>query len=176
MVEIFSHGGLGVIKGIVGFLEQLGMREAEPGEFTRLSVANNKMSLNEAEMVSTLIDSIDEHEVMLSVAAISGALSERVVRIGDSIDLLRVELESQIDFSDEDGVNEENVDRLGVCVMTQSNSWATSEIIQGWWMMSGRKKVFCWWVHPTQENPHCLIVCWEGQGLSRLMLQEQLEI
>ena len=31
------------------------MREAEPGEFTRLSVANNKMSLNEAEMVSTLL-------------------------------------------------------------------------------------------------------------------------
>ena len=24
MVEIFSHGGLGVVKGIVGFLEQLG--------------------------------------------------------------------------------------------------------------------------------------------------------
>jgi len=113
-VEIFSHGGLGVVKGIVGFLEQLGMREAEPGEFTRLSVANNKMSLNEAEMVSTLIDSIDEHEVMLSVAAISGALSERVVRVGDLIDLLRVELESQIDFSDEDGVNEENIDRMGV--------------------------------------------------------------
>jgi tRNA modification GTPase len=113
MVEIFSHGGLGVVRGIVGFLEQLGMREAEPGEFTRLSVANNKMSLNEAEMVSAVIDSVDEYEIMLGVAAISGVLSDRVVQIGDSIGLLRVELESQIDFSDEDGVNEENVDRLG---------------------------------------------------------------
>ena len=67
-----------------------------------------------------------------------------------------------------------NIDRMGVMcndIIKQlgdlrNNSRLVDDV--------GRKKVFCWWVLPTQENHLCLIVCWEERGLSRLILQERL--
>ena len=74
-----------------------------------------------------------------------------------------MELESQIDFSDEDGVNEENIDRMGVMcndiIKQLGNLRNNSRLVDD----VGEKKVFCWWVLPTQENHLCLIVCWEEQ-------------
>ena len=101
-VEVFCHGGLSVIKSLSGVFLDLGFREAEPGEFSRIAFENGKLSLNEAEAVMDLIHSEDESRGLLSSEAVAGKLSNMIKTLGDEVDALRVYIEGSIDFSDED--------------------------------------------------------------------------
>ena len=101
-VEIFCHGGLSVIKSLSSLFFDLGMREADPGEFSRLAFENGKLTLNEAEAVADLIHSEDVERGVLSSEAVAGKLSGLIRGLGDEVDDLRVFVEGSIDFSDED--------------------------------------------------------------------------
>ena len=100
--EVYAHGGLGVMSSIVGAFRGVGFDEAPGGEFTKRAFLNNKISLNEAEAVSDLIDSTDERGVTLSSKSLFGELSKKVVSFSEEIDSIRVRVEGDIDFSDED--------------------------------------------------------------------------
>ena len=101
-VEIFCHGGLSVIKSLSALFFDLGIREADPGEFSRLAFENGKLTLNEAEAVADLIHSEDVERGALSSEAVAGKLSGLIRGLGDEVDDLRVFIEGSIDFSDED--------------------------------------------------------------------------
>ena len=101
-VEIFCHGGLSVIKSLSSLFFDLGIREADPGEFSRLAFENGKLTLNEAEAVADLIHSEDVERGVLSSEAVAGKLSSLIRGLGDEVDDLRVFVEGSIDFSDED--------------------------------------------------------------------------
>ena len=62
---------------------------------------NNKIPLHEAEAVVDLIDAVDEKEVQLAGRSLFGDMSKKIVRLAENIDLLRVRVEAEIDFSDE---------------------------------------------------------------------------
>ena len=100
--EVYAHGGLGVMSSVVGAFKGVGFDEAPGGEFTKRAFLNNKISLNEAEAVSDLIDSTDERGVVLSSKSLFGELSNKVVSFSEEIDSIRVRVEGDIDFSDED--------------------------------------------------------------------------
>ena len=100
--EVYAHGGLGVMSSIFGAFKGVGFDEAPGGEFTKRAFLNNKVSLNEAEAVSDLVDSTDERGVALSSKSLFGELSKRVVSFSEEIDSIRVRVEGDIDFSDED--------------------------------------------------------------------------
>ena len=100
--EVYAHGGLGVMSSVVSVFKDVGFDEAPGGEFTKRAFLNNKISLNEAEAVSDLIDSTDERGVVLSSKSLFGELSKRVVSFSNEIDSIRVRVEGDIDFSDED--------------------------------------------------------------------------
>ena len=100
--EVYAHGGLGVMSSIISAFKGVGFDEAPGGEFTKRAFLNNKISLNEAEAVSDLIDSTDERGVALSSKSLFGELSKRVVSFSEEIDSIRVKVEGDIDFSDED--------------------------------------------------------------------------
>ena len=100
--EVYAHGGLGVMSSVVSVFKDVGFDEAPGGEFTKRAFLNNKISLNEAEAVSDLIDSTDERGVALSNKSLFGELSKKVVSFSDEIDSIRVRVEGDIDFSDED--------------------------------------------------------------------------
>jgi len=100
--EVYAHGGLGVMSSIVRAFKDVGFDEAPGGEFTKRAFLNNKISLNEAEAVSDLIDSTDERGVALSSKSLFGELSKKVVSFSGEIDSIRVRVEGDIDFSDED--------------------------------------------------------------------------
>ena len=100
--EVYAHGGLGVMSSIVNAFKGVGFDEAPGGEFTKRAFLNNKISLNEAEAVSDLIDSTDERGVALSSKSLFGELSKQVVSFSEEIDAIRVRVEGDIDFSDED--------------------------------------------------------------------------
>ena len=101
-IEVFCHGGLSVISSLSFMFIGLGFVEAAPGDFSRRSFENGKLSLNEVEAVADLIHAEDQDEARLSAASLSGGLVGLVQSIGADVDALRVFIEGSIDFSDED--------------------------------------------------------------------------
>ena len=99
--EVHAHGGLAVMSDIVDLFNGLGFDEAAPGEFTKRAFLNNKITLNEAEAISDLIESTDSRGVVLSNNVLFGGLSEKVSSFAKAIDNIRVRVEGEIDFSDE---------------------------------------------------------------------------
>ena len=99
--EVYAHGGLAVMSSIAKTFRSFGFDEAVGGEFTKRSFLNNKISLNEAEAVSDLIDCTDEKGVVLSTSSLLGGLASKVSLFADEIDGIRVRVEAEIDFSDE---------------------------------------------------------------------------
>ena len=99
--EVYAHGGLGVMSSFVKAFREVGFEEAVGGEFTKRAFLNNKISLHEAEAVVDLIDAVDEKEVMLAGRSLFGDLSRDIVDLAEEVDLLRVRVEAEIDFSDE---------------------------------------------------------------------------
>ena len=81
--------------------KSVGFEEAAGGEFTKRAFLNDKVSLNEAEAVVDLIDAVDENEVQLAGRSLFGDLSKRLAELAENIDLIRVRVEAEIDFSDE---------------------------------------------------------------------------
>lgn len=99
--EVYAHGGLAVMSSISKAFRGVGFEEAVGGEFTKRAFLNNKISLNEAEAVSDLIDCTDESGVVLSTNSLLGGLASQVSFFADEIDGIRVRVEAEIDFSDE---------------------------------------------------------------------------
>ena len=99
--EVYAHGSLGIMSSFVDLFKSVGFDEAAGGEFTKRAFLNNKISLNEAESLGDLIDSVDEQGVLLSTKSLFGELSKRVLDFANDIDKLRVGVEAEIDFSDE---------------------------------------------------------------------------
>ena len=115
MVEIFCHGGFATLKKLIDLFHNLNIREAEPGEFTKIAVLNGKQTLNEAESLLDLINSTTDAEMNMALGVVAGELSNTVSVLGDELDDIRVFVESIIDFDDEDGVDvslEEVIERL----------------------------------------------------------------
>ena len=115
MVEIFCHGGFATLKKLINLFHNLNIREAEPGEFTKIAVLNGKQTLNEAESLLDLINSTTDAEMNMALGVVAGELSNTVSVLGDELDDIRVFVESIIDFDDEDGVDvslEEVIERL----------------------------------------------------------------
>ncbi len=100
--ELYAHGSLAIMSSVVDVFKELGFEEAPGGEFTKRAFLNNKITLVEAEAVSDLIDSTDGRGVVLSNKTLFGELSTKVVLFGEEIDAVRVKVEGEIDFSDED--------------------------------------------------------------------------
>ncbi len=72
MVEIHAHGNPAILDGIVDACVRLGARPAEPGEFTRRALMNDKLNLAEAEAVLAAVDAST-----LSGARVSAAVRDR---------------------------------------------------------------------------------------------------
>ena len=81
MVEINCHGSIAIITKISEILEILGTRLAEPGEFTRRSLMNDKLDLLQTEGLADLINSETEKQRSMAISGLSGKLS-KFVKIG----------------------------------------------------------------------------------------------
>ena len=102
VLEINCHGGLAVIDKIYKTLEDGGARLAEPGEFTKRALLNNKIDLVKTESISDIINAETEKQRELAIKNISGGLSEFTTEINKKITTNLANLETLIDFSDED--------------------------------------------------------------------------
>ena len=116
--EVYGHGGLGVMGLMMDAFQSFGFEEAGPGEFTKRAFLNNKLSLNESESVLDVINSTSKKEVLLASQSLSGKFTKEVFGISEAIDAIRIRVEAEIDFSDEDEVflDDSLVSDLGLLV------------------------------------------------------------
>jgi tRNA modification GTPase len=102
IVELQVHGSLGVIKALTQALAQMGLRQAEAGEFTRRALENGRLDLAQVEGLADLIDAETEAQRRQALRVLSGAVGKRAE--GWRKDLIRAGalVEATIDFADED--------------------------------------------------------------------------
>jgi tRNA modification GTPase len=100
--EFHLHGGRAVIEGLMEALSSLGLRHAEPGEFTRRGFESGKLDLSQAEAVADLVDAETEAQRRQALGQLDGDLARRHgVWRAALIETLAV-LEAAVDFPDED--------------------------------------------------------------------------
>lgn len=100
--ELHLHGGRAVVEAVSAALIALGLRPAEPGEFTRRAFENGRMDLAQAEAVADLIDAETTAQAAQALGQLDGALSQTYA--GFRRDLLKALslVEAEIDFPDEE--------------------------------------------------------------------------
>ena len=111
--EVYAHGGLAVMSKIVEVFDAIGFEEAQPGEFSKRAFLNNKISLSQAEAVSDLISASSKEEASRVSLVLGGDFESRVFDFSGQLDALRVLVEGEIDFTDEDEVFIQNLSGLG---------------------------------------------------------------
>jgi tRNA modification GTPase len=100
--ELHLHGGLAVVEGVIGSLLDLGLRLAEPGEFTRRAFENGKLDLSQAEAVADLVDAETEAQRRQALAQLEGDLSRRHGAWREVLVEALAVLEAAVDFPDEE--------------------------------------------------------------------------
>ena len=104
LVEIHTHGNPAIVAELFSFLEGYGLREATHGEFSRRAFVNNKMDLSSAESVMSGICAETSEELSALEDFRVGALGSKIKKLSSKLESLLVSVESQLDFSDEEGV------------------------------------------------------------------------
>lgn len=103
VAELQVHGSIAVIQAVLRTLGQMiGLRLAEPGEFTRRALENGKLDLTQVEALGDLIDAETDQQRRQALQVLSGALSERVSAWRRDIIHAVSLLEATIDFVDEE--------------------------------------------------------------------------
>lgn len=105
VAELHLHGGRAVISRALAALGAMpGLREAQPGEFTRRSFENGALDLAEAEGLGDLLMAETEGQRRAALALMGGRLSRQVGNWQDRLLALAAQVEAALDFSDEDDV------------------------------------------------------------------------
>lgn len=102
VAELHVHGGRAVVSGVMAALRGLGLRLAEPGEFTRRAFLNGKLDLTQAEAVADLAAAETEAQRRQALRQLDGALGGLYRGWSDRLLRLLAHLEAAIDFPDED--------------------------------------------------------------------------
>lgn len=100
--ELHLHGGRAVVEAASDALVALGLRAAEPGEFTRRAFANGRMDLVQAEAVADLIDAETAAQASQALGQLDGALSQTYVGFRRDLLTALALVEAEIDFPDEE--------------------------------------------------------------------------
>jgi tRNA modification GTPase len=107
VAELHLHGGRAVVSAVLKALSTLdGLREAQPGEFTRRAFDTGRIDLAEAEGMADLLEAETDSQRRAALALAGGALSRRVEEWQGRVMGLAAQLEAALDFSDEGEVGE----------------------------------------------------------------------
>ena len=82
----------------------LGVRPAEPGEFTRRAFLNGRIQLNQAQSVAALIAATDQKQRQEAVQMMSSGQGDLLKELKECIFIFRRNLEAVIDFPEEPDV------------------------------------------------------------------------
>lgn len=101
VIEIQAHSGTMVLKTILDLLLSLGIRMADPGEFTKRAFLNQRIDLTQAEAVADIINAKSVKSLKFAASQNLGNLKAKIHDLRQQlIDLLAV-VEADIDFPDD---------------------------------------------------------------------------
>ncbi|MBV9549662.1 MAG: tRNA uridine-5-carboxymethylaminomethyl(34) synthesis GTPase MnmE [Alphaproteobacteria bacterium] len=109
VAELHLHGGRAVRAAVFDSLMALGLRPAEPGEFSRRAVENGKLDLTRAEAIADLVDAETEAQRRQALRQYDGALADLYESWRAQLIMTLGRAEAAIDFSD-DGVGDAEFD------------------------------------------------------------------
>lgn len=106
VLELQAHGGPVVLQLLLArCLEAglvLGVRLAQPGEFTQRAFLNDKIDLAQAEAIADLIDASTEAAARSAARSLSGEFSQEIHSLRDGLVHLRMLVEATLDFPEEE--------------------------------------------------------------------------
>ena len=106
VLELQAHGGPVLLQILLArCLEAgraIGLRLAEPGEFTQRAFLNGKLDLAQAEAVADLIDASTEAAARSAGRALDGVFSKQVEALREQLVRLRMLVEATLDFPEEE--------------------------------------------------------------------------
>jgi len=106
VLELHGHGGPVVLQLLLArCLEagrDIGLRVAEPGEFTRRAFLNDRLDLAQAEAVADLIDASTAAAARSASRSLTGAFSHAVCALMEALVELRMLVEATLDFPEEE--------------------------------------------------------------------------
>ncbi len=106
VLELQVHGGAVLLHMLLARCLQagagIGLRLAEPGEFTQRAFLNGKLDLAQAEAVADLIDASTASAVRSASRSLQGEFSRRLGSLAQGLLKLRMLVEATLDFPEED--------------------------------------------------------------------------
>ncbi|AJC20508.1 tRNA uridine-5-carboxymethylaminomethyl(34) synthesis GTPase MnmE [Pandoraea pulmonicola] len=106
VLELQGHGGPIVLQLLLQRCidegAALGVRLAEPGEFTHRAFLNDKLDLAQAEAVADLIEASTEAAARSASRSLDGAFSREIHSLVDLVIHLRMLVEATLDFPEEE--------------------------------------------------------------------------
>ncbi|WP_394792323.1 tRNA uridine-5-carboxymethylaminomethyl(34) synthesis GTPase MnmE [Rhodoferax sp.] len=106
VLELQAHGGPVVLQLLLArCLEAgaaIGVRLAQPGEFTQRAFLNDKIDLAQAEAIADLIDASTEAAARSAARSLSGEFSQEIHHLRDGLVHLRMLVEATLDFPEEE--------------------------------------------------------------------------
>ncbi|MBF0402123.1 MAG: tRNA uridine-5-carboxymethylaminomethyl(34) synthesis GTPase MnmE [Magnetococcales bacterium] len=101
-MEIHSHGAPVVLTQLLTLLTRIGVRMAQPGEFSRRAYQNGKLDLTRAEALMALIHASNLRAAREAARQLQGSLGQTIGKIRESLLDLLVQTEAELDFADEE--------------------------------------------------------------------------
>ncbi|XZR52820.1 MAG: tRNA uridine-5-carboxymethylaminomethyl(34) synthesis GTPase MnmE [Enterobacteriaceae bacterium] len=99
VLELHAHGSIININLLIeSILKKNKIRIAKPGEFLERAFLNNKIDLIQAEAISDLINANSILSAKLAISSFNGNFSIKINNIINIINNLRINLEAQINF------------------------------------------------------------------------------
>jgi tRNA modification GTPase len=103
VVEFQCHGGRAVVDALLNAIGEVeGLRQAEPGEFTRRAFENGRIDLTEAEGLADLIEAETESQRKAALALAEGGLRKQIALWQERLLSLSARAERAIDYDEDD--------------------------------------------------------------------------
>lgn len=101
--ELQLHGSSAIVGSVLRILSEFsGLRQADPGEFTRRALENGRLDLAQVEGLADLIDAETESQRKQAMRVLSGAIGKKVDGWRSNLVRAAALVEATIDFADEE--------------------------------------------------------------------------
>ena len=131
VLELQAHGGTVVLQLLLArCLEagaSIGVRLAQPGEFTQRAFLNDKIDLAQAEAIADLIDASTEAAARSAARSLSGEFSQEIYTLRDGLVHLRMLVEATLDFPEEEIDFLRKADAHGQLSKLQQKLWTVMQ-------------------------------------------------
>lgn len=101
-VEIGCHGSPFIVKEIIKVFLKLGVRLAEPGEFTKRAFLHGRFDLAQAEAVADLIHAETDNARQAALNQMRGGFSKEIQHLREELIHFASLIELELDFGEED--------------------------------------------------------------------------